>query len=151
MAFRQFAGTPFYFQVDGNKLVDRRSVAALEAIFHGQLQGARTVRIHRMQERVARQAIRPSGEVGARGIIRPTIAIDGVASGVTQVRVIKAELRVVEDIERFRAKLHLATLAYPEVLEQGHVKIQAARIIQEIPSSIAEREPARRNEFIRVQ
>lgn len=97
------------------------------------------MRIDWVQEGTSRQAIRPPGEICSRRVVRASVAANRVAAGVPQIRIVDSKLGVVEDIERFRAKLNLATLLDHKMLEQGHVEIEAAGIIEEISSRVPER------------
>src|SRR5215469_910812 len=98
-----------------------------------------------MQERVPRQTARVAG-----AIIRSRVATYGVAARVPQVRVVNAELRVIEDVKRFGTELQASTFRGLEMLSQGHVEVGAARIIQEVTACIAEGESARGNEGSRI-
>ncbi len=106
-----------------------RYPALLEAVFQSELQSARTVCIDRMQERVTGETILAPWKVRSGRIVRSTITTDRVTSRVTSIWIVEAELRMVEDIKGFQAKFDFAAFMNREVLKQGHVKIQTARVI----------------------
>lgn len=95
-----------------------------------------------VQERRSRDAIGCAALVSS-GIRRPGIAADHViarAAGI--IRVVNPELRVVENVERFRTKFHLTSLGDPEMLGQRHIEIYLAWVVQKISASVAESQPA---------
>src|SRR5581483_12473063 len=84
----------------------------LENELQPELQDARIMSPARVQEAVSRQAARV-----ARRIVR---------SRETRRPVVDAgPLRVIEDVEAFRAKLEVAILGEEEALEQAHVEVRA--------------------------
>ena len=110
----------------------RNPDVALEVVFQAKLHSAGAMRVHRMQERAAHKATRV-----ASGIIRATVAGNGVAAGVAFVRIVNAELGVVENVERFRTKLKIAALGDFEMLQQSHIEVQTVGIVQEIASGVS--------------
>lgn len=60
------------------------------------------------------------------------------------------ELGVIEDVERFRPELNRLALGDREVLEDSHVKVEAGRITDVIPTCIAEGKTLRQHERARV-
>jgi len=61
-----------------------------------------------------------------------------------------APLCVIEDVERFCPELEGDVLLDGEVLEQRHVDIPMARVAQEIPPGVPERQATRRNKGVRI-
>src|SRR5271168_1871324 len=114
--------------------------------------------IHRVKEATSGDAIRTrtgasrwiqrSGKTGS--VIRSTIATDDVITRVSDIRIIDSELRVVEEVERFHAKLGIAALRYFEVLQKVQVKVDAMWIVQKVTPGIPERQPPWRDEHIWV-
>ena len=70
------------------------------------------------------------------------------ACGAALVTSQRAPLSVIEDVECFYPELEGGPLLDGEVLEQRHVDIPVARITQEIPSGIAERQTNRRSKGV---
>jgi len=91
------------------------------------------MRVHGVQKRIPRETTRVP-----RGVIRPTVATDGIASRVPQVGIVDAELGVVEDVKRFHAKLEIAAFRDFEMLQQSDIKVQPAWVVHEIASGISE-------------
>lgn len=89
----------------------------LEAVLNAELHRARAMRIHRVQERIACQAVRASREISPSRIIRSAIAAHCVAAGIPAVWIEEPELRVVKDIEGFRPEFDLAALVNRKVLQ----------------------------------
>ena len=76
------------------------------------------MRIDRMQERRAGQAVRAACCLESRRVQRTRVAADHVVAGAARVvRIINAELRVVEEVEGFRAELGVDAFPHLEVLE----------------------------------
>src|SRR5271165_893299 len=83
--------------------------------------------VYRVQESAAREAIststhtsswvQRSGIPGA--VVRAAEATSDITSGIAEVRIVDAELSMVEDIERFRAELKKARPASPIVSPRG--------------------------------
>src|SRR5262249_27163728 len=82
------------------------------------------------------------GQAAGRRIVRPTIAVDRIVGGIANIGIVNAELRMVEDVEGFDAKLQIGTLGNLEILLQGHIEVQAVRFREEISSWVAEGQPA---------
>jgi|SRR5277367_2159246 len=95
----------------------RQATQALETVLESQLQRSWAMRVHRVQESAPSQTIGASGKISSSGVVRPTIATNSIASGITQIRVINAELSVVENVEGFRPELDLATFADHKMLQ----------------------------------
>ena len=103
--------------------------------------------VYRVKEATSHDAIRTrtgascrvqrSGETGS--VIRSTITADDVITRVTDIRIIDPELGVVEDVERFHAKLGIAAFRYFEVLQKVQVKVDAVWIVEEVTTCIPER------------
>src|SRR5579859_6746567 len=72
------------------------------------------------------------------------VATDCVAGGVALRWVVDAELRVIENVEGFDAKLDVALVRQAEVLEQGEIEVGAMRIVEHIAPGVPEGEPAGR-------
>ena len=124
---------------------------SLEVILKAELNGARPVRIDGVQEGVAGEAIHAARSECAGGIVRAAVTADRVAAGVAEVRIVDTELGVIEDVEGLRPKLQCAVFVNHEKLQQGHIEVQAAGIIQKIPAGIPESKPAGSDEFIGIQ
>src|ERR1700691_2296133 len=95
---------------------------ALEAVFQCQLHGARAMRVYGMQKGASSEAIRTPRKVSAGGIVRSSVATYSVAAGVAQIRVVNAELSMIEDVERLRAKFEFA-FANGKMLQQRHIEV----------------------------
>ena len=117
----------------------------LEVVFQTELHGARTMRVNRMQEGIASETTWVTS-----GIVRTAVARDRVAAGVALVGIVDAELSVVENIERFGAKLKIAAFCDFEMLQESDVKVQSARVIHEVASGISERKTYRCTECCRI-
>ena len=103
--------------------------------------------VERVQERRTRNAIN-SASLKARGILGPRVTANNVISAASRiVRVIGAELRLVQDVEEFRPELKIARLRNLESFEQRQIEIQPRRVIQKVPAGIAESQPARGNKL----
>src|SRR5277367_125483 len=84
---------------------------------------------------------------------RPQEVVIGQATGVARVKVgpckaacssvHAAPLRVVEDVERLRAKLEAGVLTNLEMLKQAHVEVGALRIVQHVASRGPKRQTLR--------
>src|SRR5579863_4781120 len=117
---------------------------ASESPLQAKLYGAGPVGIKRVQERSARHAIRTAVRLKAGGIYGTGVTTDDVVSGASRIiGIVDSELGVVENIEKFRAQLDLARLGDLEVLQQRHVEVQAAGIIQEVAAGIAKSQSPR--------
>jgi hypothetical protein len=108
-------------------------ILLLEVVLQAELHGAGTMRVHGMQEGAALQA---TGV--ARRIIGATVAGDGVAAGIALVRIVDAELGMVEDVECFRTKFEIAALGDFEMLQESNIKVQTVGIVHEIAASVSE-------------
>src|SRR5208283_337915 len=90
---------------------DRRP-RSLKRILHPELDGSGPMRVHRMQKRTAGKTVGASyGPIDGRTlktstIVGPTIAADFVTTGVAQIRIVKPELRMIEEIECLCAGFH---------------------------------------------
>ena len=123
----------------------------LEADLQSKLHGPRTVRVDRMQERCAGQAIRAALGLESSGVQRARVAVDDVVAGAAWiVGIVDAELGVVEDVEGFGAELRVNAFVQFEVLHQRHVEIEAAGIVQVVAACIAEGQAAGRVSDARV-
>jgi hypothetical protein len=88
---------------------------ALKSEFQPELQNPRVVRVYRMKKRIACQAIHSAAARSRVLRVRGSIASDDVVAGIAGMRrVVDSELRVVEDVESFDAKLQVP---FPENLE----------------------------------
>ena len=105
----------------------------LEVVFQAELHGAGAMGVHGMQEGTALKATGIAG-----GIVRAPVAGNGVAAGVALVRIVNAELGVVENVERFGAKLEIAALGDFEVLQESDIKVQTTGIVHEIAAGVPE-------------
>ena len=122
----------------------------LETELETELNGAGAMRINRVQERCPSDAIGPA-PFKTGGIHRAGIATDHIVSAAARVvGVIGPELSVIEKVEGLGTELEFAGLPDFEMLQHGHVEVQAAGIIQEVPACIAEGESARSNELGRI-
>ena len=120
---------------------------ASEAPLQTKLHGSGPMRIERAEEGRSGYAICPAAQK-AGGIHGAGITADNVVSAAARViRIVEPELSVVEEIEDFRAKLNFAGLRNLKVLQECHVEVQAAWIVQEISTCIAEGQSARRNKL----
>ncbi len=120
-----------------NKFSKFASVSLLETPFETELNGAWTVCVERMQEGCARDAIN-SACLKAGGILRSRITTHDIVPAATRiVRIVNAELRLVENVEKLGAKLKIAGLCQLETLEECQVKVQTRRVIQEVPAGIS--------------
>jgi hypothetical protein len=106
--------------------------------------------IHRVEKRVAGETIRSPWEVSSRRIVRTTVTTYAVVTGVPEVGIIDAELSVIENVESLCTELHFTAFVNLKVLQQRHVKVQAAWIIQKISAGIAKRQATRCNEFVGI-
>jgi hypothetical protein len=109
------------------------------------------MRIDRVQEAGARNAICSAFSYKPRRILRATITTDYViacTSGI--VRVVDSILRVIENIESLRAEFQIAGFTRLEMLQERQVKIQTAGIIQEIPASVTEGKSAGSHKLGRI-
>ena len=98
--------------------------------------------IERVQERGPGDAI-GSATLKSGGIIRAGIATDNVVSCAAWIiRIVDSKLSVIENVKSLSTKLKLAGFADFEMLQQSHVEVHAAWIIQEVAASVAEGEPA---------
>src|SRR5580658_1371553 len=91
------------------------------------------MRIDGMQEGAALEATGVAG-----GIIQSAVAGDGVAARIALVRIVNAELGVIENVEGFRAKLEVAALGDFEVLQESNIKVQTVGIAHEIAACVSE-------------
>ena len=106
---------------------------SLEVVLQTKLHGAGTMRVHWVQKGI------PDKTTGvAGGVIRATVAGNRVAAGVALVGIVDAELGMVENVERFYAKFEVAAFGDFEMFQQSNVKVQPARVVQEIASGISE-------------
>jgi hypothetical protein len=122
----------------------------LETQLETKLYGARPMRIERVEERCPGNAI-GSAALESGGIRGAGIATDDVVSGAAGViGIVDSELRVIENVESLGPELELAGLANLEMLEQRHVEVRAARIIQEVASGVAKGEAARSDKLGRI-
>ncbi len=108
------------------------------------------MRVHRMQEGIARKTARASS--GIKLSLR-AIAIDDVVASITGIRRIgDAELRMVEDVERFgtnsisRRSLNGLKCLYIDML-----KLIRDGLFREISARVAEGETSGRNESSRIE
>ena|SRR5215469_12834795 len=114
--------------------------------------------IYRMQESTARHTIptgaRASDWVQGRGIACriswSAVAANHVAPCVSKIGVVDTELCVIEDVECLRTKFEDATFCHFEVLQQAHIEIQAAWVVQKVSASVSERKCSRRDKPIGV-
>lgn len=81
-------------------------------------------------------------EVVARQVCRTRIKV-AVAGCGASIAVDVPELRVIEDVERFRAEFESNVFLDGEVFEQRHIDIGAVGIAQRVPASISKRESGR--------
>jgi len=88
--------------------------------------------IHGMQEGVAGKATRIAGRV-----VRASVAGYRVTAGVAFVRIVDAELGVIENVERFHAELEIAAFRDFEVLQEGNIEVQTTRVVHKIASGIS--------------
>jgi len=100
------------------------------------------VRPLRLQESASKTRRIRSGIAGA------SIAGDRIVRVTTASRrtcrcVVARPLRVVENVECFHAKLHRNGFVNRKVLEHCHVKVQSARIIQQVSAGVSEGQPGR--------
>ena len=119
-----------------------------ELKLHAELHRTRSVGAYRVKEAVTYPAAGcPRRE--SRALV--TVATDGVAGGVALVRIVKDELRVVEEVECLQTKLQKPLLtAEGQVLEQGNVEVGAAGIIEGVAAGGALREAARSHKHARI-
>src|SRR5580704_3012057 len=96
----------------------RRAARGLKGQFQTELENSRIVRVDRVQEGIAGEAI---GSRSARGRIahrRSAIATDHIVATVSRMcLIVNAELRVVENVECLGAKLKIALAKYAEMLQ----------------------------------
>ena len=71
--------------------------------------------IHRMEEGISRETVGAPREIRSCGVTGATVAAHGVAASVSPIRIVDAELSVIEDVERLHSKLHFATLVNRKV------------------------------------
>src|ERR1700678_4248196 len=99
-----------------------------------------------MQERAACQAQRIS-----RRAVRPAVARDDVVARNSRTTgIVNLELRVVENVEPFKAQLERVFLVDRNVLYEGRVEIEPSRIVHRIATGVAESKALRRDVAIRV-
>src|SRR5580700_11236146 len=114
-----------------------RPKSFLKHELHADLNRSGPVRVYGMQERIAREA----GTI-TRRIRRATITIDHVVAGIARVHgVVHPELGVVESIERFEPELQSVAFFDFHVLQQGHIKVKAAWVVQEISPRVSVGQP----------
>ena len=111
--------------------------ASLENKLRAELQNTRVVRTARVQEVVVEAA-----GIACR-IVGPAVTRDVVIDPIP--------LRMVEDVEPFRAELKSPGFREREALKQSHVEIGARGIVQEVAARVAERQAGRRNEGVGVE
>src|SRR5580698_8943585 len=93
----------------------------LEGALQAELQDARVMRVHRMQEGVSGEAA--GGSCGVEFGLA-SVTVDDVIAGIARMAGIgNAELGVIEDVEGFGAKLDIQALRGLEVLEQRDVEV----------------------------
>ena len=130
---------------------DRVISALLKRVLQTELHDSGKMRIQRMQERGAGYAIRASARLKARGIERSGIATDHIVSAALRiVRVVDSKFGVIENVEELCPKLELTAFCHFEMLQQRHVKVQAAGIVQEVSSRISEGQAARGDKLGRI-
>ena len=71
-----------------------------------------------------RQSV-PPGKYAPGGIVRSTVATDGIAASVAKVGIIDAELGVIEDVEGFGPELDFAAFVNHKMFEHRHIEVQA--------------------------
>src|SRR5215471_12352197 len=121
---------------------------SLEAHLQAKLQCAWSMRIERVQEGSAGYAVGPAPGLKSSRVFGSGIAAHDVVSAAARVvRVVYAELRVIKNVEGFRAKLDVGGFIHLEVLRQRHVKIQSVRIVQVIAASISKSESTGRDKL----
>src|SRR5450755_393172 len=93
--------------------------------------------INRVQESTSCQAVRatPSGSGIARR--RTAIAANDVAASVPQDGIVDFELCMVKNIKCFEPELKTTLAKHPEILQQCHIEIPPAWVVERIPAGIA--------------
>ncbi len=107
------------------------------------------MRVNGVQERVPEEAIRSRADKSRR-IIGTSVATRDIVGRIPPFGIINSKLSVIENVERFGAKLQACRFTRLELLEQRHVEIQTAGIIQGIPAHIPECQPFRCDKCLRV-
>ena len=106
------------------------------------------MRIERVQEGSPGDAIRSPTRLKAGGIHWTCIAADSVVPAAARIiGVVYSELSVIKNIEKVCVELKLSGLRDLKVLYQTHIKVQAARIIQEVSTGIAKGQSPRCHEL----
>jgi len=124
----------------------------LEVELETKLNGARAMGINGVKEGVAKQAIGAAcGIHVAGGIEGATVAAGNVACGIAAIGIVEPELGVIENVEGFRAKLEGGGFAGLEVFQQGHIKVQAIRVVGRIAPDVAEGKPLRGSIFVGIE
>ena len=107
------------------------------------------MRIHRMQEGIAGDAIRSANDaingwtLESGSVIRSAVATDGIIACVAEIGVVDPKLCVIEKIECFCAEFKVASLSDSKTLQQAHIEVRPVRIVQRVPASISEGQPPR--------
>ena len=102
------------------------------------------MRVDGVQERSTCNAIRPACGLKSGGIVWAGIAADDVVTADSRVvRIVDAELSVVENIESLSPELERAALRNLEMFGHRHVEVKAAGIIEEVAAGVAEGESSR--------
>src|SRR5215470_9333092 len=102
--------------------------------------------INRMQEGASGEAVHAAGYGISSAVVCSAITADHVAACISQVGIVNAELRMVENVESFRAKFEHTRLTNRKVFQQAHIKVQPARVVQIVSTRISKRQAARSNE-----
>ena len=115
----------------------------LETQLETKLDGARPMRIERVQEGSSGDAI-GSAALKPSGIHRAGIATDDVVSAAARIiGIVDPELGVIENIEGLSTEFKFAGLPDLEMFQQRQIEVRAAGIIQKVPAGVPEGQSAR--------
>ncbi len=104
--------------------------------------------VQRMQEGGAGDAVCSSAPLKTRRVHRTCVATDDVVSAAARiVGIVYAKFGVIENVENICVEIELTKFGELEVLDQSHIKIQPARVVQEVSTSIAKGQPSRRHKL----
>lgn len=107
--------------------------------------------VERMQERGSGHTVCSAGRLKAGRVDRAAVATDDVVTAAARiVGVVNTKLGMVKDIEDIRVETKLTKLRELEVLDQTHIEIQSAGIVEEISTGIAESQTSWRHKLRRI-